>query len=96
MSDNFIVNNPGLQEANDELRTAVTTTGTILEDLNQVLARMASATQNSAVPLWSDLQNKWNGDYQYMAERLQTGHQASVNAHQMYLDGDQTSVRIMS
>jgi hypothetical protein len=96
MSDGFIVNNPGLQEANDELNKAVGVAGTIIDDLNAVLARMASATQNSAIPLWVDLQNKWNGDYQTMVTVLEAGHKASVDAHDWYLGGDLQSVRIMS
>jgi hypothetical protein len=95
MSDNFVVNNPGLEEANYELNAAVGLAGQIIEDLNTYLSQMGQATQNSAVPLWQDLQTKWNGDYLGMVQRLENGHRASVDAHEWYKNGDLQSVRIM-
>ncbi len=94
--DNFVINNPSLTEANHELGAAVSVAGQIIDDLNGVLARMCAATSNSAVPLWDDLQTKWNGDYQGMVSRLEGGHRASVDAHEWYQNGDLQSVRIMS
>jgi hypothetical protein len=96
MSDNFVINNPALAEANDELNKAVGVAGQILDSLNGDLSRMGTATQNSAVPLWQDLQIKWNGDYSRMVTDLEAGHRASVDAHEWYQNGDLQSVRIMS
>jgi hypothetical protein len=96
MSDAFTITNPALSEANDELKTAVWLVGDILDRLNGVLARMGQATQNSAVPLWQDLQTNWNRAYHQMLIDLTGGHRASVNAHDWYLNGDLQAVRIMS
>ncbi len=96
MDGGFDINNPGLAGANDSLNAAVGTTKAILDDLNGVLQRMQQATNNSALPLWADLQNRWNGQYSDMVVRIENGHQASVDAHQFFLDGDAQSVRIMS
>jgi len=96
MSDDFQVNNPAVTTANEELNAAVGVAGTILDELNGHLARMATATQNSGLPLWADLQNQWNQAYDDMIVRLEAGHRASVDAHDWYLGGDLHSVRIMS
>jgi hypothetical protein len=96
MSDSFTINNPALAEVNDELKAAVWLVGDILDRLNGDLARMGSATQNSALPLWQDLQTNWNRDYGKMLIDLTGGHRASVNAHEWYLNGDLQAVRIMS
>ena len=95
-SDDFVVNNSGLAEANAELHAAVGVAGDIVDRLNQDLARMSTATQNSSLPLWQDLQTKWNGDYNLMVMQLEHGHRASVDAHEWYQNGDLQSVRIMS
>ena len=96
MSNDFLVNNPGLQEANDSLNREVGQLGIILDDLNRVLQNMGVATQNRGVPLWADLQSTWNGQYLDMTTRLNAGYNSSVGAHEEYYAGDQQSVRIMS
>jgi hypothetical protein len=96
MSDNFRVNNPGVQEAHDRLDFLTAQAGRVVEDLNRYLAQMPNATENSGMWPWSDLQNDWNRAYSDMRIELGVIHAGSVGAHNCYKDGDAQSVRIMS
>ncbi|MFY1632211.1 hypothetical protein ACN27F_02815 [Solwaraspora sp. WMMB335] len=95
MADSWSVHNPGTHEANDMLLAAAAQCGTIIEQLNDVLRNMAVATQNSGIPLWSDLMNQWSRQYQDMILRIERSSVAGQEAHLAYLNGDRQSVHIM-
>ena len=92
----FTVFNQAMEDANAQLAKSVGDTGIILQDLNQLLQRMDTATQNSSVPLWAGLQTQWNNQYSDGVALLASAHLASVRAHDEYKSGDQQTVRIMS
>lgn len=94
--DNFLVNNPGMDEVTFDLAGAVTKAGQLLEGTNQVLNTTAQATQNSGLPLWDDLRSQWSGAYDDMVTRLHSGAVSTGEAHDLYKQGDSQVVRIMS
>ena len=96
MSDDFLVNNPGMDEVTFDLRGAAVTVGQILDRVNQVLNQVTNATHNSGLPLYEDLRGQWNKAYDDMVLRLESGHASTVEAHDLYKQGDQMVVRIMS
>ena len=95
MSDNFQVYNPGLDEDHAQLLGITNSVRRVVEDLNNVLAHLPNATQNSGVAPWSGLQNEWNTAYWDMNAQLASIHSGSVGAHEAYKAGDCQAYRAM-
>ncbi len=91
----FSVNHDNQAEATGFLQSAVSTMGTITEDLNAFLRHMNEATQGQAAPLWAEQQAKWNNDYRIMHENLGTGALSVANIGDIFLQGDRNGARIM-
>jgi hypothetical protein len=95
MSD-FTIRHTALSEANTEFKAAVNRAIAIIDHLNGVLRNVDTATQGSQVPLWEGQQAVWNTAQADMQNRLKSGADASLQAHDWFKEGEQASVRIMS
>lgn len=94
--DAWLVNNPGVQQFNDLMVSAVQTCRNILDEVERNLATMPAAAQTTALAPWADLKIQWNNAYNDMVARLQAASAAGQNAHEAYRWGDRTSYQIMS
>ena len=88
MSDDFQLNNPGLEGDHAQLSQLIDKGVRIVEDLNPVLNRMFDAVQSSGVPLWHELRLRWTAHYNEMMRELKGVGDASRNAHDEILTGD--------
>jgi hypothetical protein len=93
MSDDFQVNNPGLDADHAQLSQLIDRGVRIVEDLNPILNRMFIAVESSGVPLWQDLRLRWNTNYNEMMLELGGVGNASRNAHEQFMTGDNNAAR---
>jgi len=93
MSEDFKVNTPGLEGDHAQLSQLIDKGVRIVEDLNPVLNRMFDAVESSGVPLWHELRIRWNTHYDEMMRELGGVGNASRNAHDEFLTGDNNAAR---
>ncbi len=93
MSDDFRVNTPGLEGDHAQLSQLIDKGVRIVEDLNPVLNRMFDAVESSGVPLWHELRLRWTAHYNEMITELGGVGNASRNAHDEILTGDNNAAR---
>ena len=92
----FYVDHGSYDEVNNILMSAVRNMGTILDNLSSFLNNMNQAVSGQAAPLWADQQSRWNQSYADMQQKLSAGALASVEAANIFRDGDQRGASIMS
>jgi hypothetical protein len=93
MSDDFTVNNPGLEADHAQLSQLIDKGVRIVEDLNPVLNRMFDAVESSGVPIWHELRLRWTAHYHEMMAELGGVGSAARNAHDEILTGDNNAAR---
>ncbi len=93
MSDDFQVNNSGLEADHAQLSQLIDKGVRIVEDLNPILNRMFDAVESSGVPLWQQLRASWNAHYNEMMTELHGVGSASEHAHNEFLNGDKNAAR---
>ena len=93
MSEDFKVNNPGLEADHDHLDQLINQGVRVVQDLNPVLNRMFTAVESTAVPIWHELRVRWNAHYDEMMRELGGIGSSSRNAHHEFVTGDHNAAR---
>jgi uncharacterized protein YukE len=96
MADQFTVNHGNYSDVNAGLVNQIVRMDTIMDDLNQTLARIGQASQGKATPLWEEQQNTWNRSYAEMKTQLNGHTQSSINVAETFHQGDDQGARVMS
>jgi uncharacterized protein YukE len=91
----FAVNHGGMNDVNDGLNGSLQQMRAILAQLDNVLRNMPQAAGGKAVPLWSDLQLRWNGRCDDMDARLSAAQRANLLVATTFRDGDNNGARFM-
>jgi hypothetical protein len=96
MSDSFLVNHGGYDEANDGLRMQLNQIDTIIGDVKATLNRIGIASQGKATPIWEAQAAQWQNAILDMHRLLGDHTTSSFNVHETFRDGDNHGARIMS
>jgi len=96
MSDGFAVHHGKFNDANYGLNLQLQKMDTIMEDLNNALRLIATASGGKATPLWEDQQAVWNSSYTEMKSQLGTHVTSSINVAGLFVEGDDHGARVMT
>jgi hypothetical protein len=96
MGDSFAVHHGKFGDANYGLNLQLQKMDSIMEDLNQALALISTASGGKATPLWEDQQSTWNSSYTEMKSQLGTHVTSSTTVAGLFVEGDDHGYRVMS
>ncbi|PPK70914.1 hypothetical protein V5P93_002773 [Actinokineospora auranticolor] len=91
----FDIDHDGYLELNEQLYMYVRQLGDILTNLNASLKNIEVATQGKATPVWQEAQTTWTGTYTDMETKLNAQSLGSINAQEIFGEGDLRGQGIM-